>query len=576
LLLANQGEAMILAGAPRVGNLNMSLQVQPVPSLPNDIAQVVRQILPASHALVVVGDRLSDFVSDASFADLYPAEGRPALSPALLAMVTLLQYWEFLSDRQAAHMVISRLDWKYALHLGLTYAGFDHSVLCEFRQRLIAHDAQRRVFDQLLVALRAAGLLKGKHMQRTDSLAVLAAVRALSRLELALETLRLALVELEVSDSTWLKTAVPSSWAEQYGSWTQQERLVHSKGEAGRAEAERLLQQAGADGQWLLDKLAAPGTPAALAAAEPARLLRRVWGQQFETVAGRVQPRARVDSCGAELIHTPHDPDVRYGEHGSHGWEGYLLQWTETAAPEAPRLITDVATTPAGRRDCQQLDDIQARLAERDLLPDVHLSDMGYVTGETLAGSAARGVQLVGPIQPDSSLQARTPGGLTLEQFEIDWAQHQARCPGGQTATTWSESQNDYGAPVVHIRFAAAGCRVCPLQPACMPKGPVSRHGRSLKVAATHPLVRQRRQAQTTPAFRQAYRKRAGVEASLSNAVRQHGARWARYRGLFKTRLQHLWLASAINLKRAVAWLIGRRPRTERKAGLRTLAAAPS
>src|SRR5258708_37063770 len=158
----------------------MSLQVQPVPVLPDDIAQVVRQILPASHPLVVVGDRLSDFVSDASFADLYPAEGKPALSPAFLPMVTLLQYWEFLSDRQTAHMVISRLDWKYALHLGLTYAGFDHSVLCEFRQRLIAHDAQRRVFDQLLVALQAAGLLKGKHLQRTDSLAVLAAVRGLS------------------------------------------------------------------------------------------------------------------------------------------------------------------------------------------------------------------------------------------------------------------------------------------------------------------------------------------------------------------------------------------------------------
>ena len=74
----------------------------------------------------------------------------------------------------------------------------------------------------------------------------------------------------------------------------------------------------------------------------------------------------------------------------------------------------------------------------------------------------------------------------------------------------------------------------------------------------------------------QVYRKRAGVEASLSNAVRQHGARWARYRGLIKTGLQHLWLASAINLKRATAWLIGRRPRTERQAGLRTLAAAPS
>jgi transposase len=554
----------------------MSLQVQPIPAVPDDIAQVVRQILPASHPLVVMGNRLSDFVSDASFADLYPAEGKPALSPALLAMVTLLQYWEFLSDRQATHMVISRLDWKYALHLGLTYAGFDHSVLCEFRQRLIAHNAQRRVFDQLLVALRAAGLLKGKHVQRTDSLAVLAAVRTLSRLELAMETLRLALVELETTDPVWLKTAVPSSWAEQYGSWTQQERLVHGKGEAGQAEAERLLQQAGADGQWLLDKLAAPGGPPALVAAEPVGILRRVWAQQFERVAGQVRPREKVDTCGAERIATPHDPDVRYGEHGGHGWEGYLLQWTETAAPDQPRIITDVGTTSAGRRDCQELDDIQARLAERDLLPDIHLSDMGYVTGETLASSAARGVQLVGPIQPDSSLQARTTGGLTIEQFRIDWAHQQARCPGGQTATTWSNSQNAYGAEVVHIRFAAAACRVCPLQPRCMPKGPVSRHGRSLKVTATHPLVRQRRHEQTTQVFRQTYRKRAGVEASLSNAVRQHGARWARYRGLMKTNLQFVWLVSAINLKRATAWLIGRRPRTERQAGLRTLLAPTS
>ncbi len=316
--------------------------------------------------------------------------------------------------------------------------------------------------------------------------------------------------------------------------------------------------------------------PAALVAAEPVGLLRRVWGQQFERLAGQVRPREKVDTCGAERIASPHDPDVRYGEHGGAGWEGYLLQWTETAAPEAPRIITDVATTPAGRRDCQQLDGIQARLAERDLLPEVHLSDMGYVTGETLASSAARGVQLIGPIQPDSSLQARTPGGLTLEQFEIDWGHQQARCPGGQTASTWSDSQNDYGADVVHIRFAAADCRVCPLQPRCMPKGPVGRHGRSLKVTATHPLVRQRRQVQNTPAFRQVYRKRAGVEASLSNAVRQHGARWARYRGLPKTSQQHIWLASAINLKRATAWLNGRRPRIKRQAGLRTLTAAPS
>ena len=162
----------------------MSLKAQPIGPIPEDIAQVVRQALRPTDPLVVIGDRLSTFVSDESFADLYPAEGKPALSPALLAMVTLLQYWAFLSDRQAVHMVVARLDWKYALHLPLAYAGFDHSVLCEFRQRLIAHAAQTRVFDQLLNALRQAGLLTGQHVQRTDSLAVLGTVRELSRLEL--------------------------------------------------------------------------------------------------------------------------------------------------------------------------------------------------------------------------------------------------------------------------------------------------------------------------------------------------------------------------------------------------------
>jgi len=552
----------------------MSLKVRPVPPIPDDIATVVRQILPASHALVVLGEQLTDFIADEAFADLYPAEGRPALSPALLALVTVLQYWEFLSDRQATHMVITRLDWKYALHLGLTYAGFDHSVLCEFRQRLIAHDAQRRVFDQLLLALRRAGLLKGKHMQRTDSLAVLAAVRSLSRLELAMETLRLALGELEQQDPAWLKAAVPSSWAETYGTWTQAERLVHSKGEAGRAEAEKLLQQAGADGQWLLDKLAASGTPAALAAAEPVGTLRRVWGQQFESVDGRVTPRQKVDACGADQILTPHDPDVRYGEHGGSGWEGYVLQWTETAAPDQPRIITDVATTPAGVADCRQLDGIQARLTSHDLLPDIHLGDTGYVTGDTLVASTARGVQLLGPVQRDTSPQAQTPGGLTADRFQVDFEQKRATCPAGQLATTWSESRNAFGAPIVHIRFPVAVCQACPLRPQCMPTSTSTKHGRSLKLKPSHVQVQARRHEQTTPAFKQLYRHRAGIEASLSNAVRRHGARRARYCGTAKTNLQHLFMASAINLKRAAAWLVGRRPRTERRPGLRSLVAA--
>jgi transposase len=219
---------------------------------------------------------LSEFVSDDDFADLYPAKGKPALSPALLAMVTVFQFLETLSDRQAATMVVSRLDWKYALHLPLTYAGFDHRVLCEFRIRLVRQGAEARVFDRLLKALQTLGLLGGRQLQRSDSLAVVSAVRQLSRLELAMETLRLALNAIEAAEANWLRRSVPTSWVKRYGQWTQHERLIRSKGEAARVQTQHLLQQTGEDGQWLLDILTAASTPPALSQLPGVEILRRV------------------------------------------------------------------------------------------------------------------------------------------------------------------------------------------------------------------------------------------------------------------------------------------------------------
>ena len=550
----------------------MSLKVNPLPPIPADTAQLVQQILPSTNLFRVLGERLGELVSDADFADLYHAEGRPAVSPAMLALVLIFQYLEQLGDRQAAAMVVSRLDWKYALHLPLAYAGFDFSDLCEFRQRLVAHAAEGRVFERLLQRLGELGLLGGRRQQRSDSLAVLAAVRGLSRLELSMETMRLALNALEAHDLAWLRAQVPSSWAERYGGWSQHERLVWSRGEPAKAETQRLLKQTGADGQWLLDKLQVAGTSAALAALPAVAQLQQVWQQQFEATAQGVQPRAKVDTCGPERLSSPHDPDMRYGEHGQQSWEGYLLCVTETADPDQPRLITDVQTLPAGQSDTIWVDTVQTALATRDLLPEQQYVDAGFVSGATLALSQEHGVQLIGPMQVDTSPQAHLPNGLTVDQFTLDFERRIATCPAGQTARTWSDSHDAYGTPVVHIQFAPAVCQACPLRPRCMPNGTHATYGRTLKVKTTHPLVRQRRLEQQTDAFKTLYRRRAGIEASLSELVRVHGARTARYRGLKKVHLQHLFLATAANLKRAVYWLIGRRPRSTRPLGLRGLA----
>ncbi|MFE2064054.1 transposase [Streptomyces sp. NPDC059467] len=117
--------------------------------------------------------------------------------PGQLALVSLLQFAENLSDRAAADAVRTRIGWKYALGLELDDPGSDHSVLCEFRARLAEQEgAADQLLQVMLDRLVEAGLLKAGGRQRTDATHVLAAVPTLSRLEPVGETLRAALEEL--------------------------------------------------------------------------------------------------------------------------------------------------------------------------------------------------------------------------------------------------------------------------------------------------------------------------------------------------------------------------------------------
>lgn len=559
-------------GAFAVWEEKMSLKAQPIPPIPEDTRQACQGLLEPNDLYRIIAERLGDFVRDEDFADLYPAEGRPALSPALLAMATVLQFLENLSDRMAAMMVRLRMDWKLVLHLPLGHPGFDPSDLCEFRKRLDEHEASARVFDLLLGKLRAQGLLGSGGVQRTDSLAVLTAARNLTRLELVMETLRLALMALQKVGPGWLVAHAPTQWAERYGQWSQQERLVREKGERGRAEVLRLAQQTGQDGARLLADLA--GAPEQLRSLPAVEVLGRVWRQQYEQTPEGLRLRERVQEDMGELIQTPHDPDARYTKRKS-GKEhtGYLMHLTETVEEDKPRLITDVQDTPASEPDVTALEGVQRSLAHRGLLPGVHLVDTGYVSGGNIAQSERRGVELVGPIQADSSPQARLQEGLPLERFAVDYAAQQVRCPHGAVSVVWSEVPQPSGPPEVQVVFDARDCGACPHYRQCVFSGKETPQGRRLRLGAYHLQVSRRRREQQTAAFAERYRSRAGIEATMSEVVRAHGARVARYAGLGKVHLQHLMLATAANLKRAARWLAGLDRVVERPNRLRKLAA---
>jgi transposase len=508
-------------------------------------------------------DELGAWCQDEAFSGAYGARGAPGISPAQLAMVTVLQFTENLTDRQAADAVRGRLDWKYCLGLGLDDEGFDFSVLSEFRSRLAAGEMEAALLDLLLARLGELGLVGAGMRQRTDSTHVLGRIREVNRLELAGETVRAALEALAAAAPGWLAGVIDASWQEVYGQRIDDFRLPDSK--ARRAE---LAVQYGRDGYHLLRAVHGPSAPGWLRDLPAVDALRRIWIQQFclEEDAGGEKVIWRGDEQGlpparSRLV-SPYDLDVRYAEKRGRGWTGYKVHLSETChQPDAagrrpaPNLITSAGTTLAPVTDAEMTEPVHDALAARGLPPGEHAADTGYASADLLLAARARGITLLAPLPPGSSPQARS-GGYTADMFAIDWDNQQVTCPQGQVSSCWTPARNRHGADIIFARFSLATCQPCPARTQCTT---AARSGRQLglRPRAIHEATAAARAEQAGNAWRRRYRIRAGIEGTIAQATHVTGIRRARYLGLPKTRLEHNTAAAAINLIRLDAWWTG-------------------
>jgi transposase len=498
-------------------------------------------------------DALGTIYEDHQFAHLFPARGQPAESPWRLALTTVMQFAEGLSDRQAADAVRSRIDWKYVLSLELTDPGFDHTVLSEFRTRLLAGNAEQLLLDTLLARVRERGLLKMRGRQRTDSTHVLAAIRALNRLERVGETLRHALNRVAVVAPDWLRAWVPPEWFDRYGPRMDTYRLP--KTAAARTALAAVI---GADGRRLLQAVDTTSDLPWLREVPAVQTLRQVWAEHYTDPSGPLRWRERHEMPSpADLITSPYDVEARYCTKRGITWVGYKVHVTETCEDGQPHLITQVLTTPATTPDCVMGPAIHHALAQRALLPGTHLLDGGYVDADLLVTAQAQHqIEVVGPTFGSYSRQRREGQGYDLAAFVIDWEAHQACCPQGQTSVKWTPGHDMRGGPVVRIRFDTATCRACPVRPACTWAKGAPRQ-LTVRPQAQHEAIRAARQHQATAAFKAQYAQRAGIEGTHAQGIRRCGLRRARYRGLTKTRLQHLITAVALNVVRLGEWWLG-------------------
>jgi transposase len=512
---------------------------------------------------------LGRLYTDEEFAGLFAVRGQPAEAPWRLALVSIMQFLEGLSDRQAADAVRSRIDWKYALGLTLDDPGFDASVLSEFRTRLVSGKAEAPLLEKRLTVFQAKGWLKARGRQRTDATHVLAAVRKLSFLVTVGETMRFVLNQLAEAAPAWLGPQLQPEWRDRYG-----HRLEESRLPKANAERQALAETIGRDGVQLLAALAA--------APEPVRqhpavaVLRQVWTQQFELKADQVRWR-RVDEMppAAELINSPYDDQARVGKKRETVWSGSKVHFTEVCDDDQPHLITHVLTTPATTNDCLVPGQIHADLARQDLLPAEHLLDAGYVEGQLIAtGRDTYGLDIVGPAPSSPSWQSKAQTGFHVSFFSIDWEQKRVTCPAGQTNVKWSETHDWHHKPVIQIRFSDPACRARAQHAQCT-KSAGSRH-LTLRPRASHEALQAARQRQKTPEFQARYARRAGIEGTFTQADRLCGLRRSRYVGLAKTHLQHIFTALALNLRRLFAWLDGVPMAKTRTAPLVRLMPAPA
>jgi hypothetical protein len=217
---------------------------------------------------------------------------------------------------------------------------------------------------------------------------------------------------------------------------------------------------------------------------------------------------------------------------------------------------------------------IQQSLVAKDLPPSEHLADAAYIDTELLVSSHKDyGITWRGPARPNPNWQANVEGAYTLADFAVDWERQQVHCPQGQAAANWAERVDATGRAYIQVRFHQQDCRACGTRMLCTQ---VTQAARTLTI---HPqaefealqAVRAWYWSEEGP---ERYQRRDGVEGTLSQGVRAFGLRYAKYRGLTKTHLQHVATAAAIHMERLVAWL-NERPRAKTRTS-RFAALAPA
>lgn len=463
-------------------------------------------------------------VKDEDFAHWFdPGMGRPSIPPSVVAGAFLLGLREGCSDREAEQRMRYDLRWKWALGLDLNERGCDHSSVCVFRGRLLAHHEEGQLFQAIVRRAVAAGLLPKRTLQVMDSSPMLGAAAVQDTYKL----IRTALHKLVKGHGKELPQALRPQLKRYLK--TGKPTINWDDPEARRQELAQLVADA---------ELALQGLPEATdkpAAAAARGLLRQVARQDIESDAQGVRIRQGV---AKDRVVSTVDPEMRHGHKSSAGkWNGYKKHLS--VEPET-ELITAVAVTAANVGDGVVALELLQQQAEVGLAPAEVMADMAYAGGELRAQALSQGEGTL------LMTKAATPSQDYFDKadFVIDLAAGTVRCPADQVVPI--RFQPGHG---TEARFSVETCADCSLASLCL-RNPLA--GRTVSIHPYEDQLQAARQRRAAPDFPELLKKRPTVERKQAH-WNCHGGRRARYFGIAKVRLQAFWSAAGVNLDRLMA-----------------------
>lgn len=512
----------------------------------SQLSPTLRDRLKSSWAYFIRNEVLPILLrSEGQYAMLYGKTGRPNFSVARLLGLCLLQEWNNLSDQQALDEFGFDIRWRYALDVSDEEDYLSRRSLVEFRRRLADKDPEMNLIRGVFDNIRDSALKKldlSSSDQRLDSTLVISNIRIRGRMDLFSSTLTMFLKSLDKDQFSRVPKPIQKWHTDKPQGWF---------GLKPAEQKVKLRQLA----QYLYDLIILFEKDNDVKSKEPYKLLERLLDEQCEDPDSARNNKIQLKKKSkGETLQSPYDPDASYGHKGA----GYSAHITETCNnPDKPEIITDYEVHGAARSDMAKMIPVIERLESAGLKPETLFADGGYPSVPSALKVIEQDIDLMAPVN-----RGRLPDDIMgRDLFEFDSDGHATSCPKGHRPIDHRIlSANNTKRRSLHAIFDGDICRSCRLLDQCPVRAPNHRdrgcrpqdtigHFR-LEITPQLRLRDQMYSAQQTTEWKDRYKIRSGIEATMSELKRSHGFRKLRVRRSVKVCFAVACKVTACNIKR--------------------------